>query len=188
MLIEALLLPLIIGKLRGGKFKNLLEINIHLWWLITLAGVLEFTASIIRSKEINPIWQTIDQNVMWIQLFTYSLLIIVICFNLREKGFVLIMIGLLMNFIVIMFNQGRMPVDVQAIRQMISNESLEYLKSGKDLTHILANSSTKLAFLGDIIHIKKPYPLPKSISIGDVFLVAGLFRFIYIKMFTSSGV
>lgn len=186
MLIEAILLPLIIGKLKGGKFKNLLEITIRFWWLITIAGLIEFVTSWIRAKEIVPIWQYIDHNVLWIQLLTYTLLIIVLSFNIKEKGFVLIMLGLLMNFAVIMLNHGRMPVDIQGIKQMISMESLEYLKSGKDLTHMIASESTRLWFLGDIIHIKKPYPLPKSISIGDIFLAAGVFRFIYHKMFEKT--
>ncbi len=182
MLIEALILPLLFGKLLGGKFKNLLEISVRFWWLIPISGFVEFGASIIRAKEVSPIWQFIDQNVIWIQLFTYSLLIIVLGFNLKEKGFIWILMGLLMNLTVIMFNQGRMPVDIQSIMNSVSQESIEYLKSGKDLIHVIATDQTRLRFLGDIIHIMKPYPLPKSISIGDIFLVLGVFRFIFDKM------
>lgn len=185
MLIEAIILPLIFGKLSGGKFENLLDIKIRIWWLITLAGLIEFGAAIIRSNEMGSLWVYIDQHVFWIQFVTYSLLTLALSWNIKEKGFVIIMIGLLLNFIVIMANQGKMPVDIQAIKHIISKESLEYLKSGKDLTHAIASDSTRLWFLGDIIHLKKPYPLTKSISIGDLFLTAGLLRFILFKMKNS---
>lgn len=185
MLIEAIILPLIIGKLSGGKFENLLDIKIRIWWLITAAGLIEFGAVIIRSHEIGSLWLYIAQNVFWIQFVTYSLIIVALSWNIKEKGFNIIMIGLLLNFIVIMLNHGKMPVDIQAIKHLISEESLEYLRSGKDLTHIIASDSTRLWFLGDIIHLRKPYPLTKSISIGDLFLTVGLLRFIFCKMKSS---
>lgn len=45
MLIEAIILPLIIGKIRGGSYKKLLDISIKFWWLITIAGLIEFRAN-----------------------------------------------------------------------------------------------------------------------------------------------
>lgn len=179
MLIEALVFPLILGKLRGGKIKNILNLEIKYWWLFTLAGLIEFSASFIRAKEIEPIWRLVDQHILWIQLVTYCMLFIVLFIHLKDKGVVFILIGTVMNFVVIMANHGRMPVDIHAIEHLISVESLNYLKSGKDLTHTLANDSTSLRFLGDIIHLKKPYPLQKSISFGDIFLVVGIFWYIY---------
>lgn len=182
MLIEAIILPLIIGKIRGGSYKKLLDISIKFWWLITIAGLIEFSASYIRSKEIVPLWSFVDQNVIWIQGITYILLLIVIAINYKEKGFLLLLIGILLNFIVIMANQGRMPIDVANTYNMMSPAVIERLSSGKDLIHGLVSQNTHLKILADIIQIPKPYPLPKSISIGDVFLIIGLYRFLYCKM------
>lgn len=182
MLIEAIILPLIIGKIRGGSYKKLLDISIKWWWLITIAGLIEFGASYIRAKEIESIWKFVDYNVLWIQGITYVLLIIVIAMNYKQKGFLVLLIGTLLNFIVIMVNQGRMPVDITNLYNMMSPTVIERLSTGKDLIHSVANTNTRLKILADIIQISRPYPLPKSISIGDIFLAIGLFRFLYCKM------
>ncbi|PKM49175.1 MAG: hypothetical protein CVV02_17325, partial [Firmicutes bacterium HGW-Firmicutes-7] len=50
------------------------------------------------------------------------------------------------------------------------------------LTHTVLNESTKLRILGDVIHLPKPYPFPKSLSIGDLFLIGGVFRLIQMLM------
>ena len=42
MLIEGVLLSLIIGKLRGGKFRSLGQVTIHHPWMFILAFVIEF--------------------------------------------------------------------------------------------------------------------------------------------------
>ncbi|MFD3157876.1 DUF5317 domain-containing protein [Haloimpatiens sp. FM7330] len=188
MMIEALIFPIVIGKIRGGKIKNLFNIFINKWWFIVVAALIEFTVSFIRIKEIGSIWKVINNNIFWIHMITYSLIIVVLFINIRKKGFKSVMIGVILNFLVIMVNGGRMPVDVRGIENMISQESLQILKTGKDLTHKLADDSTKLSFLGDIIHIKKPYPIPKSISVGDIFMILGVFMFIQGKMITKEQI
>jgi len=182
MLLEAVCIPLLIGKLRGGKLKNLLNIQVKLWWLITIAGMIEFFATFIRARELGTIWVVIDENIFWIHLLSYGLLIIALLLNYFNKGFILILIGTLLNFGVIMANDGRMPVEIASIEHLMSVDTVEALKSGKDLTHTVLNESTKLRILGDVIHLPKPYPFPKSLSIGDLFLIGGVFRLIQMLM------
>lgn len=183
MFVEAVIIPIIIGRLRKGNIKNLLNIYIDKWWIIVIAGMTEFIATLIRAKELRN-WNLVNDNIFWIHLVIYLLLITALCFNINKKGFTLILIGIVLNFIVIMFNGGRMPVDISNIEHLMSESSLQYLKSGKDLTHVIADNSTKLLALGDIIHIPKPYPLPKTLSIGDAIMMVGIFRFIQEKMIT----
>lgn len=175
MLVEAICIPLVLGKLRGGKFKNILNIEVKLWWLITVAGLIEFIASWIRMRELGSVWQIIDANIFWIHFITYSLLIIVLFLNRFQKGFILLLIGTLLNFAVIMANDGRMPVEIDSVQHLMSAEIVEALESGSDLTHTELTASTRLKILGDIIHLPKPYPFPKSLSVGDLFIIAGLF-------------
>lgn len=47
-----------------------------------------------------------------------------------------------------------------------------------DLGHTLLVAETKMKFLSDIIFIGPPYPLPKILSLGDLFLIVGVFWFI----------
>ncbi|PKM95120.1 MAG: hypothetical protein CVU84_07300 [Firmicutes bacterium HGW-Firmicutes-1] len=186
MLVEALCIPLIIGKLRGGNLKNLLNIQVKMWWLITVAGFVEFLSSFVRMQEIGSIWRVIDENIFWIHLICYSLLIFVLILNRNQKGFVLLLIGTILNFSVIMVNGGRMPVEIGSVEHLMSAETVEALKLGKDLTHTVLNESTRLRFLADVIHLPKPYPFPKSLSIGDLFLIGGVFRLIQASMVTKA--
>ena len=47
-----------------------------------------------------------------------------------------------------------------------------------DIKHEAVTPDTKLVYLADIILIPRPYPLPKILSIGDIFIILGLFVFI----------
>lgn len=175
MLVEAVLIPLLIGKLRGGKFKNILNIEVKLWWLVTVAGLIEFVASWIRARELGSVWIFIDANILWIHVVSYGLLIAVLLLNRFQKGFILLLIGTILNFTVIAANDGRMPVEIESVEHMMSADTVEALKTGSDLTHTVLTDSTKLKLLGDIIHLPKPYPLPKSLSVGDLLIIAGVF-------------
>lgn len=187
MLVETVGLPLIIGKLRGGKFKSILNIEVKLWWMITLAGLIEFIASWIRIKEIGNIWQFVNANIFWIHFLSYSLLITVLILNRFQKGFILLLIGTLLNFAVIMANDGRMPVEIESIKHLMSTEVVEAIQAGSDLTHVELTETTNLKILGDIIHLPRPYPFPKSLSIGDLFLIGGLFVLIQKLMLSETS-
>ena len=175
MLVESVGSALMISKLQGGKISNLLNLTIDKWWLFLLSGVIELTASYIRAKEIDGLWVWVDKNVLWLQVLSYSLLIAGIFFNRKSKGFQLIFIGIMLNLIVIVVNGGRMPVDTSGFDPDIYKVSLGILESGKNLTHGMMRDSTRLWYLGDIIHFRSPYPFPKSLSIGDVFMMVGVF-------------
>ena len=179
MLAEPVSSALVIGKLRGGRLKNLLSLKINWVFLIIAAALLQSLGAIIVAKELTPYWKIINDYGIWLQLAVYILLFCGVIKNFGLEGMPLVFLGILLNFIVIMSNGGRMPVDINGIEHMLSMESLNILQNGKSLTHIAASESTKFLFLGDIIHLKRPYPLPKSLSIGDIFMMIGIFKLIY---------
>jgi hypothetical protein len=87
-----------------------------------------------------------------------------------------------LNFIVIMANGGKMPVyfppDLNVSEEVI--EEREY-----DIIHTGVDENTRLFFLADIICIPKPYPLPKILSIGDLFIMAGIYMFFQREMLSN---
>jgi len=95
--------------------------------------------------------------------------------NYNEKGFRLVLLGTILNFMPIALNKGKMPVSIDALKFSSLYSELKLLKEGRILTHVLENEATKMGILGDIIPIPKPYLLPKIISIGDIFIALGLF-------------
>jgi hypothetical protein len=194
MLVEAVGSAIITAKLQGGKISKLQDIEINKWWLITSAALIEFSASTIRAREIEPLWRWIDQYVLIIQVFSYTLIIISLLCNIKNRGVKGIVIGVLLNLLVIIANGGRMPVDISGFDPVIYSNTIEILIAGRDLTHEVVSETTNLYFLADIIHLKRPYPLPKSLSVGDLFIMAGIFMYIRNKVLddvksirTSSG-
>ena len=179
MLVESVGSALIVGKLRGGKLKHIFNTQLKKVECIVAAAVIQALASFAVARELTPYWEIINNNVILIQLFVYVLLLIGCLSNLHLKGMPLIILGIILNFIVIMANGGRMPVDISSIKLMLSAESVEMLQNTKSFTHVAANESTRFLFLADIIHIKRPYPLPKSLSVGDIFMMVGIFSIIY---------
>jgi hypothetical protein len=89
----------------------------------------------------------------------------------------LIFIGVLLNFIVMAANGGRMPVSPEAA-SILDPFFIEALKNGLYGKHTLITESTRLALLGDIIPLSAPYPKEQVISLGDVVMNIGVFFFI----------
>jgi uncharacterized protein DUF5317 len=92
--------------------------------------------------------------------------------NLRAKvsGFVLILIGVLMNFTVIAVNQG-MPVARDALVASHQQETLPILLERPGAKHHLAGSGDRLMFLADVIPLP---PLEQVVSLGDVLAYTGV--------------
>ena len=183
MVIETIILSLILGKLRGGKIKNLGNLYISGWYLIVLSFLLEIISILIVSNTTGNLNNIIKENFFYVNVTIYLLLIIGIIMNFHEEGFRVVLLGSILNFLSIVLNQGKMPVSIKALKFSNQYAQLSLLDEGRIMTHSLANETTKFHFLSDIIPIPKPYPLPKIISIGDILIGIGLFIIIqtYIK-------
>lgn len=174
MIIESVGTSLIVGKLRKGKFSYLKDAEIHKWYLIVSAFLLEFIAVFLSNKG----YELVSHNIFSIHLISYVLLFIGIYFNSSRLSFKIIMLGTFLNFIVIMLNGGQMPVSQEAMIKAGLAEDLSALLNGEIITHTVIVKDTLLKFLGDVMILPKPYPRPKVFSIGDVFLAVGIFIFI----------
>jgi len=170
LIIESLGTSLVVGKLRGGKFSYLKDAEIHKWYLIVSAFLVEFIAVFLSSKG----YQFVSNNILGIHFISYSLLFIGIYFNINKLSFKVIMLGTLLNFIVIMLNGGQMPISAEAL----INAGIPEQINDSVITHAIITSDTVFKFLGDIFILPKPYPRPKVFSIGDVFLAIGVFAYI----------
>lgn len=80
-------------------------------------------------------------------------------------------VGILLNFLVIAANGGTMPVSSVGLRP----ELKEILLQGEAL-HALTTAESKLLFLADVIPLY--FPAGSKMSVGDIFLSAGLFYFL----------
>jgi len=167
--ITALLFLLI--KKRKFDF-NKYKITVKGYKIIILATVIKIAAEFLFKKYTNvSLFRFLSLSwVIYIALLYVSLL------NIKKSYMMLFFLGTLFNFIAIAANGFKMPVYVSELLSDFEAKKM-FLLSGNDLVHSLLTKETRLKFLCDIITLHPPYPFPKTISVGDILLLSGIFAF-----------
>ncbi|WP_027365799.1 DUF5317 domain-containing protein [Desulfotruncus alcoholivorax] len=174
-----LVLVALIVLLLGGKLKNLTYIRFKFAWLALLA----ITVKIV---SIAGFFDDYGLSYLIPVLRAASMILILafIGFNINLRGMPLVLIGLLSNALVIWANGGKMPVSENYARLAFSAKEITELAAGNNIdSFVLANSNTKLNFLGDVLPMPEWIPLTKLFSIGDILVAIGAAIFIvyYLK-------
>lgn len=174
MLLLAVLLSIIIGYLTHGRLRNFAYANLNGLWLPIVAVFLEFM--ILPLSKLIPV--PCDQW-RWILLAgTYACSLGFIYLNRHVRlGSVFLLAGTVSNLAVIAANGWRMPVSTKVLELMNAAGTSTFLDSAQQLKYVVADSSTHLTFLGDMIYCPIPF-LRGFASIGDLFLMIGIFFFI----------
>lgn len=110
---------------------------------------------------------------------SFVLLLFVASSNWRLPGFLLVLVGLSLNFLVIVVNEG-MPVTREAIVASGQAHTLGELEEATSAKHHLATQDDELLFLGDRIAI--PAPVEQAVSVGDVVAYVGAMWFVVAGM------
>lgn len=176
MFIEAIVLGFLIALLRKGKIRNIERMYIKGWYLFILSGLIQVTISFFKGKTqlLGPVF--FEHYFFYIHLITYLLLIVGILLNIKKRFMVFIFIGMLLNFIVIFSNGGKMPVSFKNVKGY-EHYTEEAPDKPYNIKHSLVSEDTKFVCLADVIVLPRPYPLARIISIGDIFIMIGMFLF-----------
>jgi hypothetical protein len=172
MVFDGIIISLIVGILRRGSFKNFSLLNLRYGWIFPLLLVIEIIVFSFQNQ-----FKVLGEISSYIFMAVYVVGLLFLFINRKNPGFVIIFIGVFLNFLVMVLNGGRMPVSVHAAT-VLDPGYIDALKSSLYAKHEVLNQSTKLGFLGDIIPLTKPYPHTQIISIGDVIMNIGIFLFI----------
>ncbi len=98
-------------------------------------------------------------------------------------------IGILLNFIAVVVNGGLMPVTPETLVRLHPTTTSEDWRPGivprgtKDI--VIPRAQTRLWFLTDILVIPPPFPWPTALSVGDLFIWAGIVVLAW-QLFTTS--
>ena len=184
MFLEPAVLSIVLAKLRGGCLKNLEEVYIRGWYLFLIAALIQGLLSIGKKMDIVLANKILGEHLTYVVVFIFFLMIISVILNIKKNYMKLFFIGLVLNFIVIVSNNGKMPVFLNGIKEMRDGISIDVQLPHRefDIKHGVVDKNTKFVYLADIILIPKPYPLPKILSIGDIFLMLGAFQFFQEEM------
>lgn len=157
-MLEVILIGIMIGYLRKGRLSRFEEMNIKLWELFPLAFLLQFLGNRISMS---------DFTFYLVHLSSYVIILIVLFLNRRFFALRIFAIGHIMNMLAIGFNQGKMPVDVGFLKNPIF-----------DRGHSLLQEGTNLKILCDIFVVRIPGITIRAYSLGDFFIMAGIFLLI----------
>ncbi|MFC4769491.1 DUF5317 domain-containing protein [Effusibacillus consociatus] len=160
MFLDFILFSFIVAFLRGGRVR---EIPIFQKLYFLAASILLQLTSVFLHQ-----WASVLVSI------AYLCVLLFFVSNRENEDIRIFLIGWLMNAVVIWANWGRMPVDLDQARK--TGLPLDRLIQGTDYKHSILTDSTHLPFLADIIYM--PFPIPRVISIGDIFIMLGAFLLI----------
>lgn len=183
MFLEPAFVSIILVFIRKGSLKKLKDVNIKGWYILFFAASIQ--AFISLSLRFNVAENFVLNNFKILIIFSYLLLIVAIIMNIEKKHMRLFLIGIVLNLIVIAGNNGKMPVSLTGIKGINAETTLPQREF--DIKHVGINENTRFKLLADIILIPKPYPFPKILSIGDIFLMLGIFVFFQEEIFNKKN-
>lgn len=176
MVYDGILLSLIVGFIRKGNLNGLAQLKLKWGWIFPLLLVVQLITFVYQNDS-----KMLGNASESIYMAVYVIGLLFLFLNRNHKGFIIIFIGVFLNFLVMALNGGRMPVSEEAAA-VLDPMYIQALKDGLYAKHILLTDSTILGFLGDIIPLAPPYPRTQVISIGDVVMNIGAFLFIQYLM------
>lgn len=164
-----LLAGLIAGFAARGSLRNFERLHIR-WWAVALLALGIQVAS--ELERLRSEWA------IGLLIASYVLLIVFVLVNWRLPAAPLILIGLVLNLAVIAANQG-MPVSAEALEAAKPAGQVIPAELDETKRHIKTEDDV-LTPLGDVIPIPPPFSV--VVSIGDLFLYAGLAGFVVLVM------
>lgn len=179
MLILSLVLGLVLGLIAGGHITNLASVRLRLVQLLFLGLVLRY-ATQFAIESGNGV-----ADGLRLPLFAggFALLLLGLWVNREQPGFALAFVGIVLNAAAIVSNGGYMPVWQPSI--LAAGLPPDELGSAFHLIVGITTSGgiagdflAQAGPLGDIIPIPIPF-IRNVISVGDVFLAAGLAFFLF---------
>jgi hypothetical protein len=174
MLLEAAVATIIVGLIwallirrRTGCFPPRFgQLDLRYPWLFFLAFFIQFLLIILGLRQVAFIAKWFP----FVYLGSYLILFFAAVKNWSLFGMRIALLGIALNFTVILLNGGHMPADAKSVARIGKSDLLTtpYYPRSRPI-----GPQTRLPFLGDVIILPKPYPFPQIFSLGDVFVTLG---------------
>jgi hypothetical protein len=166
-------LAVLAGFVAGGSLRPFEHLRLH-WWGAALAGLM-----LQGIPLTNDIGRPTGSAVV---VASYGLLVAFAWVNRRLPALWLVIPGLVLNLLVIGTNGG-MPVSAGALEA--AGAGAEGLVDAETVKHHLMGPADTLTPLADVIGI--PPPVGAVVSVGDLFLYAGVAALVVTVMLGRSG-
>ena len=175
VIFEALILGIIVGKLRGGQFKRLGYQTLRFPLILILAFLLLLGTSTLITLG----YEKVIAFRMYLYILGYCFLFLVLFLNLHIRSVWFILIGAICNFAAITLNNGSMPIDLLVLEKMGFANLLKSIEIGSLPNFISINEAYSYTqYLAKRFSTPVLYPIKQIFSIGDALIAAGLFLYV----------
>jgi hypothetical protein len=183
MAIEGIVVGLLAGLLLAGVRRGLANLGrIRLKALWVFPALLAVQLMIFVGQRL---WDWLAEASGIFLMVVYGAALVFVWLNRVQPGFYALLVGIAMNFLVMLLNGGKMPV-AREMAAMARPADLPMLEQGLGTKHVLMTEATRLPFLADVIPLPPPYPVPQVISLGDVVMNVGICWFLVAVMARSA--
>lgn len=177
LLLIPALIAIAVALLQGGSLRHLATLPVRAGWLIMASFAIQLLlyTSALRSSALVLQWNSV------IYIGAISLSLIGALRNWRlGLGVRIATVGILLNMTVIVFNGGHMPVNAAAMRTVEGAAKVRAIASKSFYNNTrLADRSSRLVALSDVIPVRLPGGAGNVYSLGDMFLAAGVATLAY---------
>jgi hypothetical protein len=165
LFVGIIVLAVVAGLLAGGSIQRFAQLRLR-WWLLAPVGFA------LQGVPLPDGRLGGDLAIRMIVFGTSFVLVIAFALkNARLAGVPLIALGLFLNGLVVTANGG-MPVSQAALDRSGQHDVLRLLLADEGAKHHLLDENDVLTPLADVIAI--PPPVAQVVSVGDIFVYAGL--------------
>jgi hypothetical protein len=177
----AVLIGLLIGRLRKGKFEKIGYLRIK-YPLLIVSGIIIQISIFILKLGLTDI-QSIIPDILLVA--SYIVLLVGMILNVSISYMYLVLTGAALNFIMMSLNGFRTGITLNAAKAVYSQEIIELLISG-NIRYFTIISEDKF-YMGGFIPLSRIFLYPAIMTIGDVILYIGMILMIQ-KIMTDRNI
>jgi len=167
-LLIAVIVGVALGFPLGGRVQALGQLRLR--W-----NVLIFIALAVQILTFTPLNPLPSSLVPAAYVMSNAVAALWVVRNLALAGMPCVALGTLCNLAAIAANGGRMPVDAALLARTRGQAFAEAVASGRMATNaVIADASTRLAWLTDRLVLPPPLPSPAVWSLGDLLIGVGV--------------
>jgi hypothetical protein len=162
LVIYAIPLALLVGRLQGGRIERLADLGFRWWWL----AVGGFVAQLLLFST--PLGRLAGDAAPGLYVASTVAVLLAVLANLHLPGIKLVALGAASNLAAILANGGYMPADPRAL------EFAGLSPAAEGVSNSIVSTNPALGFLTDIFAAPDWLPFANVFSIGDVLIAAGI--------------
>jgi hypothetical protein len=160
-------------RYRKDALNRIAALPLRSAWILLLAIILQIP--LLRAPAVMPHDLRLQQALL---LLSYLLLIAFVSLNWRNRGILVVGVGLGLNLLAILSNGGFMPVTAQTLVRINPGSQVQDWTTGvhypgsKDVIRL--PQEIYFWVFSDLLVLPPPFPLPTAFSLGDLVIAAGI--------------